>query len=73
MNLDEWFFCPLTCKRLRPGLPHAVHDLERSSSGYIAAYNENPGPPVWTKSTGEMSEKVERARQSSAASYRRLR
>ena len=42
---------------------HAIHDLERSFSDCIAAYNENPGCPVWTKSAGEVPERMDPARQ----------
>ena len=62
LNLVERFFAQLAEKRLRRGVFTSVCDLEKSIRRYLDTHNENPRPLVWTKSTAEILEKVERAR-----------
>ena len=66
LNLVERFFSTLTQKQSRRGVYHSVGHLERCLKQYIETYNENPRPLVWTKSAGEILQKVGRARQALA-------
>lgn len=67
LNLVERFFSTLTEKRIRRGVYTSVVHLERCLKDHHEAYNHNPRPLVWTKSTGEILEKVNRARRAMAA------
>ena len=67
LNLVERFFARLTEQRLRRGAFTSVCHLEKSLRQYLDAYNENPRPLVWTKSTEDILDKVGRARASLAA------
>ena len=67
LNLVERFFALLSERRLRRGAFTSVCHLEESIRQYLDTYNENPRPLVWTKSTGEILEKVGRARAKLAA------
>ena len=67
INLVERFFSTLTRKRLRHNFFHSVDHLEACLKDYIKTYNENPSPLVWTKSASEILKKVDRARQTLAA------
>lgn len=62
LNLVERFFGLLTEKQLKRGVFTSVNELEQKILGYIKTINENPKPFVWTKSVGEILEKVNRAR-----------
>lgn len=66
-NLVERFFSTLTEKRIRRGVYTSVAHLERCLKDYLEAYNHDPTPLVWTKSAGEILEKVDRARRAMAA------
>jgi hypothetical protein len=41
----------------------SVPDLEKAVSDYLAAWNENPRPFIWTATVGEIVKKLARARQ----------
>ncbi len=66
-ELVERFFARLTEQRLRRGAFTSVCHLEKSLRRHLDAYNENRRPLVWTKSTGDILEKVGRARARLAA------
>ena len=61
-NLVERFFATLTDKQIRRGVFTSVPHLEECLREYLERHNENPQPLVWTKSFGEIMEKVERGR-----------
>ena len=61
-NLVERFFAVLTDKQIRRGVFTSVPHLEKCLREYLANYNEDPRPFVWTKSVGEIIQKVGRAR-----------
>ena len=61
-NLVERFFATLTQKQIRRGVFTSVPQLERCLREYLHSYNEHPRPLVWTKSVGEILEKVRRGR-----------
>ena len=58
----ERFFREVTEKRLRRGVFHSVPDLVSALEEYLAHYNENPAPLVWTAKANDILRKVERAR-----------
>ncbi len=60
INLVERWFATLTEKQIRRGSHRSVHALERAIKDYLAVYNENPRPFVWTKNADEILEKVAR-------------
>ncbi len=62
LNLVERFFGVLTEKQLKRGVFTSVDELEQKIIEYIDTNNKNPKPFVWTKSAGEILEKVRRAR-----------
>ena len=62
LNMVERFFRDVTEKRLRRGVFHSVPDLVSALEEYLAHYNENPTPFVWTAKANDILKKVERAR-----------
>jgi len=48
LNLVERWFRELTDKALRRGVFHSVPDLIAKIEDYLAAYNDEPKPFVWT-------------------------
>ncbi len=62
LNLVERFFGVLTEKQLKRGVFTSVDELEQKIIEYIDKNNKHPKPFVWTKSTEEILEKVNRAR-----------
>ncbi|MBV9251852.1 MAG: IS630 family transposase, partial [Acetobacteraceae bacterium] len=63
LNMVERFFAEITRKRIRRGVFSSVAELKDAIMAYLENYNANPKPFVWTKSAGEILEKVARARQ----------
>ena len=61
-NLVERFFAILAQQQIRRGVFTSVPHLEKCLREYLASYNENPRALVWTKSVGEILEKVRRGR-----------
>jgi transposase len=62
LNLVERFFGLLTERQLRRGVFTSVRELEETIMDFIERHNEDKKPFVWTKSAGEILEKVGRAR-----------
>jgi transposase len=62
LNLVERWFRELTEKAVRRGAFVSVPDLVQAIEAYLAAWNENPRPFVWTAQLGEILKKIERAR-----------
>jgi transposase len=62
LNMVERFFRDLTVNRLRRGVFHSVPELVTALEQYIAKYNKEPTPFVWTASANDILAKVERAR-----------
>src|SRR6266498_900686 len=60
INLVERWFAALTQKQLRRGTPRSVSALEHAIKDYLAIYNENPKPFVWTKTADDILERVAR-------------
>jgi transposase len=58
LNLVERWFAELTTKKLRRGAHRSVRDLNTDIRAWIATWNENPRPYVWTKTTDEILESI---------------
>lgn len=62
VNLVERWFGELTRKAVRRGAFVSVKDLIQAIEAFLAAWNHNPKPFVWTAKLGEIIQKIERAR-----------
>ena len=62
LNMVERFFRDLTEKRLRRGVFHSVAHLVAALEEYLAHYNNDPIPFVWTAKANDILMKVKRAR-----------
>jgi len=62
LNLVERWFEELSEKAIRRGSFVSVPDLEKASEEFLAAWNENPKPFVWTATVEEIMKKIDRAR-----------
>jgi len=59
--VERWFR-ELTDKAIRRGAFVSVPDLEQAIADYLAAWNDNPRPFIWTATVGKIVEKLARAR-----------
>ena len=62
LNLIERWFEELTQKAVRRGVFLSVPDLVQAIDDFLAAWNKNPKPFVWTAKLEEILKKIERAR-----------
>jgi transposase len=62
-NMIERWFRELTQKRIRRGVFHSVPDLIVAIEEYLAAYNQDAKPFVWTAEVEKIMEKIARARE----------
>ena len=62
LNQIEIFFSMLTAKAIRRGVFASVPDLIAAIDAYLAETNTNPKPFIWTKTTEQILEKVQRGR-----------
>jgi hypothetical protein len=62
LNLVERWFRELTEKAVRRAAFLSVPDLIEAIEAFLAAWNENPRPFVWTAKLEEILKKIERAR-----------
>jgi transposase len=62
LNLVERWFGELTQKAVRRGACVSVADLVQAIEAFLAAWNENPKPFVWTAKVETIVEKIARAR-----------
>jgi transposase len=69
LNQVERFFGLITGKRIRCGVFKSVGELETAIMDYLDQHNAKPKPFVWTKSSGEILEKVARAKQALEAQH----
>ncbi|MGQ0720743.1 MAG: transposase [Candidatus Eiseniibacteriota bacterium] len=60
MNLVEAWFSVLTWKSIRRGSFDSARQLIRHVHHFLAHWNENPKPFVWTKESGELIRKAVR-------------
>ena len=63
LNMVERFFAEITRKRIRRGAFKSVAELKAAIMDYLESHNADPKPFVWTKSAGQILEKVARAKQ----------
>lgn len=63
LNMVERFFRDITVRSLRRGVFRSVPELIGAIETYIASYNSNPTPFVWTAKAADILAKVSRARQ----------
>ena len=63
LNLIERWFAQLSQKAVRRGVFHSVRDLQHAITEFLAAWNANPTPFVWTASIDRILEKIARCRQ----------
>jgi len=63
LNMVERFFAEITRNRIRRGAFTSVAELKTAIMDYLDNHNADPKPFVWTKSAGEILEKVARAKQ----------
>jgi transposase len=63
LNMVERFFAEITRNRIRRGAFKSVAELKSAIMEYLANHNTDPKPFIWTKSAGEILEKVARAKQ----------
>lgn len=62
VNLVERWFGELTRKAVRRGAFVSVPDLIQAIEAFLAAWNEEPKPFVWTAKIQDIIQKIERAR-----------
>jgi transposase len=60
LNLVERWFSELTSKKLRRGTHRSVRELNTDIRDWIADWNENPRPYVWTKTADQILESISR-------------
>jgi transposase len=63
LNLVERWFRELTTQSVRRGSFTSVEALENAIQEFLAAWNENPNPFVWTATVESIQEKLSRCRQ----------
>lgn len=63
LNLVERWFAELTRQRIRRGSFFSVEDLKKAIVEFLAAWNEDPKPFVWTATVESIMEKLSRCRQ----------
>lgn len=60
LNLVERWFAELTNKKLRRGAHRSVRELNKDIRDWIAHWNENPRPYVWTKTAEQIFDSLTR-------------
>jgi transposase len=60
LNLVERWFAELTNKKLRRGAHRSVRELNTDIRAWIADWNENPRPYVWTKTADQILDSISR-------------
>jgi transposase len=60
LNLVERWFATLTAKQIRRGSFRSTRELEATIKRYLATYNEDPKPFVWTKTADEIFQSIAR-------------
>src|SRR5436309_5130592 len=63
LNLVERWFGELTGKRIRRGVFISVEDLQQAIEEFLAAWNTDPKPFVWTATVDSIVEKLKRCKQ----------
>jgi transposase len=63
LNLVERWFGHLDGKAIRRGVFRSVEDLQAAINGFLAAWNKDPKPFVWTATVESITAKLTRCRQ----------
>jgi transposase len=63
LNLVERWFRELDDKAIRRGVFLSVGDLKAAIEAFLASWNDNPNPFVWTATVESITEKLARCRQ----------
>jgi len=63
LNLIERWFAELTIKRIRRDSFFSVDELVAAINEFLAAWNENPKPFLWTATVDSIVAKLARCRQ----------
>ena len=63
LNLVERWFGELTGKRIRRGVFVSVEDLQKAIGEFLAAWNTDPKPFVWTATVESIVKRLNRCRQ----------
>lgn len=63
LNLVERWFGELTGKRIRRGVFVSIDDLKKAIEEFLAAWNTDPKPFVWTATVDSIVEKLNRCKQ----------
>ena len=58
LNQVERWFAEITNKRIRRGSYRSTRELEQAIEDYLAVYNEDPNPFIWTKSADDILESL---------------
>ena len=58
LNQVERWFASFTEKQIRSGSQRSTGALEKAIKDYLAVYNEQPQPFIWTKSDDQILESV---------------
>jgi transposase len=58
LNLVERWFAELTTKKLRRGTHRSVRQLNTDIRAWLAGWNDNPRPFVWTKTAEQILESL---------------
>ena len=67
LNLVERWFGELTQKAVRRGAFHSVPDLVQTIEAFLAAWNTDPKPFLWTATVASIQQKLARCRQDAGA------
>jgi transposase len=63
LNLVERWFGELTGKRIRRGVFVSVEDLQKAIAEFLAAWNNEPKPFIWTATVESIIQKLSRCKQ----------
>lgn len=60
LNLVERFFATLSTRQIKRGTHRSTRQLEQAIRHYLATYNQDPKPFIWTKTADEILASVAR-------------
>ena len=60
LNQVERWFAEITRKQIRRGTHRSTRELEQAIRDYLATYNQNPRPFIWTKSADQILDSIKR-------------
>jgi len=60
INQVERWFAEITRKQIHRGTHRSTRELEKTIRDYLATYNQNPRPFVWTKTADQILDSAKR-------------